>query len=111
MVSVTGVEGQRSGTIFYGLEALQYPWCSGGSSSLCVAIPVQRTGAQSSGGTSGSCDGNLALDWNAFQLGTSGALGSPWLVGERAYLQAWFRDPPSCKGTALSNAYYITYMP
>jgi hypothetical protein len=110
-ISVLGVEGQRSGIVFYGLAAQVSPWCSGGSSYLCIKAPVMRTGVQSSGGTLSACDGSLALDWNAFQLAHPGALGAPWAVGNKAYVQGWFRDPTSCKTTSLSNAVELSYSP
>jgi hypothetical protein len=112
-VAISGVEGQKSAIIFYGLGSNPQPWCSsgGGSSFLCVKTPTQRTLAQNSGGTAGSCNGALALDWNAFQLANPGSLGNPWSVGASAYVQGWFRDPPACKTTSLSNALELTYMP
>ena len=111
-VTVTSVDGQRSGILFYGLSALPQPWCStGGTSFLCVKAPTQRTLAQSSGGTAGQCDGSLALDWNAYQLAFPGVLGSPWSAGSKAYVQGWFRDPPSCKTTSMTDAVELTYAP
>jgi hypothetical protein len=112
-IVIDDVEGQKTGIIFYGLVPLTQPWCAlgGGSSYLCVQVPTMRTGTQSSGGTFGQCDGTLTLDWNAFQLASPGALGAPWMVGEKAYVQGWFRDPPACKTTSLSNALELTYQP
>src|SRR5882672_9252426 len=105
-ITVTGVEGQKTGIVFYGLQRLSQPWCSqgGGNSFLCVKAPTNRTGVQNSGGSFGACDGSLSLDWNAFQLANPSALGAPWSAGTTADVQAWFRDPPSCKTTSLSNA-------
>ena len=109
---VAGVEGLKTGLVFYGISgANDAPWCSTGSSLLCVKSPTQRTTVQSSGGTSGACDGSLALDWNAFQTANPLALGNPWGASANAYVQAWFRDPPSCKTTNLSNAVVLTYLP
>jgi hypothetical protein len=112
-IAVAVVEGQRAGIIFYGLAPTTQPWCSqgGGSSFLCVKAPTVRTGVQNSGGVLGSCNGSLALDWNAFQAAHPGALGAPWNVGEKVYLQGWYRDPTSCKTTSLSNALELTYQP
>jgi hypothetical protein len=111
-ISVANVEGQKSGIIFYGLAQNALPWCSvGGSSFLCVKSPTARTGTQGSGGTAGACDGSLTLDWNAYQLATPGALGQPWAAGNTADVQGWFRDPPACKTTSLSNAVELTYVP
>jgi hypothetical protein len=108
-LSVLGVEGQRVGIVFYALSPQSAPWCAGGSSMLCVELPVQRTGVQNSGGTSGACDGVFTLDWNAFQLAQPSALGNPWDAGDTAYVQAWFRDPLSCRTTSLSDALALTY--
>jgi hypothetical protein len=111
-IQITGVEGQKSGILFYGLGSLIQPWCAiGGTSLLCVKAPTMRTGAQTSGGTIAQCDGSLSLDWNAFQSFNPGALGSPWSAGNKAFVQGWFRDPPACKTTALSNAVELTYVP
>jgi len=113
LITVDDVEGQKSGIVFYGLQALPQPWCPGGvgSSFLCVKPPTQRSLPQSSGGTNGACDGDLALDWNAFQQGTPGSLGAPWSSGDKVYVQAWFRDPSACRTTNLSNALEMTYAP
>ena len=108
-LSVVGVEGQRVGIVFYSLSSQATPWCAGGNSVLCVELPVQRTGVQNSGGTSGACDGVFTLDWNAFQLAQPSALGNPWNAGDTAYVQAWFRDPPSCRTTSLSDALALTH--
>ncbi len=112
-ITVSGVEGQRTGIVFYGLQALPQAWCSGGigSSFLCVKPPTQRSFPQSSGGTNASCTGSLALDWNAFQLATPSALGTPWGAGDKAFVQAWFRDPGACRTTSLSNALELTHVP
>ena len=110
-ISVTNVEGQKSGVLFYGLDQLIQPWSTTSSSFLCVKLPTQRSLSQFSGGTIGACNGTFTLDWNAFQTSTPGALGQPWLAGRRAQVQAWYRDPPASKSTNLSNALTLTYMP
>jgi hypothetical protein len=113
-VTVSNVDGQKSGLLFYGINNTGFvstPWSIGGTSWLCVKSPTQRTAAQSSGGTAGLCDGMLGLDWNAHQVAHPTALGNPWLVGKNAYVQAWFRDPPAPKTTSLSNALELTYQP
>jgi len=112
-ISASGLDGQRSGVLFYGLFALPQQWCGAGigSSFLCVKAPTQRVLQQISGGTAGACNGALTLDWNAFQLAQPASLGAPWTAGEKVYLQGWYRDPLSCKTTALSNAVQLTYQP
>ncbi|MCC7012766.1 MAG: proprotein convertase P-domain-containing protein [Planctomycetes bacterium] len=112
VVTVSSVEGQKSGIVFYGVNGTQnQAWCSGGSSFLCVKPPTQRTFAQISGGAAGQCNGSLVLDWNAFQLANPSALGNPWSIGQQAHVQGWFRDPQSCKTTFLSAALELTYQP
>ena len=111
VVSVSGVEGQRAGIVFYGLAPQSQPWCPGGTSYRCTTSPAERTGLQNSGGTVGACDGAFTLDWNAYQVAHPFALGTPWVAGENVYLQAWLRDPGSCNTSALSNAIVLTYEP
>jgi hypothetical protein len=102
-IAVSGVDGQRSGIIFYGVSgAVASPWGTG-TSFLCVKSPTQRTVSQNSGGTAGACDGTLALDWNAWMSANPSALGSPYLSGDQFHAQGWYRDPPAPKTTNLSN--------
>ncbi len=109
-IRASGVDGQRAGLVFYGLSgASAAPW--GASGFLCVKAPTQRTGSQSSGGTGLACDGELALDWNAFVAGHGGALGGPFQGGETVWAQAWWRDPPSAKSTALSDGLAFVVAP
>ncbi|MCC7015344.1 MAG: hypothetical protein IT454_22485 [Planctomycetes bacterium] len=110
-ISVTNVEGQKNGIVFYALNQLVQPWSPTSTSFLCVKTPTQRTLSQTSGGTAGQCNGTFTLDWNAFQLANPGALGNPWTAGATAHCQAWYRDPPASKTTNLSNAVTLTYQP
>lgn len=111
-IAVANVEGQKTGIVFYGVSgATNLLWCAGGNSFFCVKTPTQRTFAASSGGVAGQCNGALALDWNAYQAANPIALGNPWTLGSKAYVQSWFRDPPSCKTTFLSEAIELTYVP
>jgi hypothetical protein len=80
------------------------PWSASSTSYLCVKAPTQRLGTQSSGGTSGACDGVLADDWNAYVASHPNALGQTFTGGETVWAQAWFRDPPAPKTTNLSDA-------
>ncbi|MBM3990757.1 MAG: hypothetical protein FJ298_07080 [Planctomycetes bacterium] len=110
-VAVSGVEGQKAGLIYYGLNRHLAPWCSsGGTSFLCVKAPTQRTAVQDSGGTANSCDGTMTLNWSALQSGGT-MLGSPFAAGNKVDVQAWFRDPTACRTTNLSNAVELTYQP
>ena len=111
VLNATSLEGARSGHLFYGVNgAIASPW---GQSShlLCVKAPTQRTPTQPTGGLSGSCDGAMTLDWQAFTNANPGALGQPFQVGQDVWTQAYFRDPPSTKTTALSNALRFTICP
>jgi hypothetical protein len=113
-ITVANVEGQRSGLIFYGVDNTGFTplsWAAGSGSFLCVKPPTQRSPGQSSGGSAGACNGQLQLDWNAFQSAFPGSLGAPWTVGELVYAQGWFRDPPAPKTTNLSDAILLTYQP
>ena len=105
VLRANGVEGQRSGLVMYGVTGrAALPWAGGSSSFLCVRPPLQRTVAQSSGGTPLACDGVLALDWNAFRVANPSALGASFVPGSVLDAQAWFRDPPSPKTSSLSDA-------
>jgi hypothetical protein len=112
LVTLTNVEGAKTGIVFYGLTSNVQPWCAiGGNSLLCVKAPTMRTGVQTTGGTVALCDGTMTLDWNAFQIANPSALGAPWSAGAKAYVQGWFRDPPACKTTSMSDAVELTYVP
>jgi hypothetical protein len=102
-LAVSRVEGQRMGVLFYGFAPTAQSWGLGSSSYLCILYPVQRTGAASSGGTSGLCDGTLSLDFNAWMRAHPTALGSPFVAGQVFYAQGWFRDSAAVKGTNLSD--------
>lgn len=103
-LSVDNVDGQRTGLILYGVNGpIAQPWGMG-SSFVCVRSPQQRTGYVSSGGTVGACDGQFSLDFNQYLSTHPGALGQPFALVTTVWAQAWFRDPPSPKGTHFSNA-------
>jgi hypothetical protein len=113
VIWVNALEGQALGVLFYGVDNtgfLPLPW-GVSTSYLCVKAPTQRTAVQSSGGAAGMCDGSMALDWNVFVASHPTALGQPFVAGERAFAQAWFRDPPSPKSTMLSDALEFTLVP
>jgi hypothetical protein len=113
VINVTNVEGNKAAILFYGLDNAGYtPFAWGGSSSyLCVKPPSQRTGATTSTGTTGACDGTLTLDWNAYQTANPTSLGNPFSAGDTIYMQAWYRDPPSPKTTNLSDAVELVQQP
>lgn len=110
VITAAGVEGQKLGLIFYGVTGqVNSPWCTGGSSFLCVKAPTQRMPSGNTNGTAGLCDGTLVQDWNAFQLANPFALGNPWISGAVVDIQGWFRDPPACKTTSLTEGLQLTY--
>lgn len=104
-LSVTAVEAQKQGILFYGIDNSSFapsPW-GGGSSFLCVKPPAQRMGTLSTGGAA-ACSGSLSIDWNAYMATHPGALGAPLVSGQPVFAQGWFRDPPSPKTTNLTDA-------
>ena len=110
-LTVSGVEGQQSGILFYGLSGpVAAPW-GAGSSFMCVKSPLERTSVQNAGGTASACDGVLSIDWNAYVASTPTALGVPFAGGETVWAQGWFRDPPSPKTTSLSNGLQFVVQP
>jgi subtilisin-like proprotein convertase family protein len=113
VLTTNGVEGQKSGLIFYGISGRNsLPWAAGSSSFLCVKAPTQRMQAQSSGGTAGQCNGSLVQDFFQYtQVLNPFALGSPQTPGQVYDAQAWFRDPPAAKTTNLSNGIEFTLCP
>lgn len=111
-VNCTGIEGGKTGLIFYsisGTAALQ--WGSS-SSFLCVKSPQQRSGTVATGGTANACDGAISLDFFDYVTNVNpGALGAPFSPGNQAWFQCWFRDPPSPKTTMLSDGLDVTFAP
>jgi hypothetical protein len=113
-ISITNLEGQKFGIIFYGVNNSGFtpaPWALGSTSFLCVKGPTQRTPSSSSGGTLNACNGALSLNWNAYQVANPLSVGNPWSAGDKVYVQGWYRDPPAAKTTNLSNALELTVQP
>jgi hypothetical protein len=106
---VSDVEGAKQGLIYFGTYGGKAtPWGGGSTSFACVKGPHQRTPAQSAGGTPGLCDGSFALDFNAWMNINPGKAPA---AGHTTWLQAWFRDPPAPKTTALSDAIVFAVCP
>jgi hypothetical protein len=104
LVEATGVEGQKQGILFYGVNGPQAsPWGGASTSWLCLLGPVQRMYLQNSGGNADLCDGKIAADWNLFVASFPGAVGTPFTGGETVWAQGWFRDPPAPRSTNLTN--------
>jgi hypothetical protein len=112
VVTASEVEGNRTGIFFYGISGplVDDPWGTS-TSFLCVKAPTQRGPAQNSGGTDGACDGVLSFDFLAFVAAQPTSIGVPFGAGDVVWTQAWFRDPPAPKTTALSNALQFTLAP
>ncbi|MBM3988723.1 MAG: hypothetical protein FJ294_12295 [Planctomycetes bacterium] len=112
LLSLAHVEGGKTGLFFYGTQGrTSSPWCSTSSNLLCVKPPTQRTSAFDTGGTDGACNGSLALDFGTWCATHPGTVGSPWSAGAKAWVQGWFRDPPACKTTSLSEGIELTWQP
>lgn len=112
-ISVSSLEGEKSGLIYYGIDNTGFtphPFGSG-TSFWCVKAPVQRTILRFSGGTSNTCNGSFSLDWNAFVASTPGCLGSPFSIGDDVFAQAWYRDPTSPDTVNFSNALEFSVCP
>jgi hypothetical protein len=112
VITVSNVEGQKSGIVFYGINNTGYtptPWATGSSSYLCVKGPTQRMGAVNSGGTLAQCNGALVQDFNAYLIANPSSLGQPFIAGNNVFVQGWYRDPTAVKTTNLSNALKMTF--
>jgi hypothetical protein len=111
-LSVSNVEGQKQGLLFYGITGrASTPWGIGGTSFLCVKSPTQRMGTQQTNGTLNQCDGSLSIDWLNFVATHPTALGVPFSAGTVVQAQGWYRDPPAVKTTNLSNGLEFTLVP
>jgi plastocyanin len=102
-VRATPVLGAKVGLFVYTTQGAAQSPLSLPYGSLCIATGgVRRIAAQSSGGTPGACDGQLAVDFNQhFASQTK----DPTLVpGARVDLQAWYRDPANPGGANLTEA-------
>lgn len=113
VITTSGLPGNRQGQVFYGIDNSGFtPSVWGGSSAssyLCVKAPTKRLGANlNSGGTAGLCNGTFVVDWDAFQAANPTALGNPWALGDKVFVQSWYRDPLAAKTSNLSNALELT---
>jgi hypothetical protein len=104
-LTVTDVDGDRNGTIFFGLASAAFPWAPGSTSTLCVQPPVARTDLLYSGGDHEMCNGTFALDWNAWRATHAPGVYTP---GQVLYAQCWFRNSPAPGGSNLSDALRFT---
>jgi hypothetical protein len=110
------VRNQKSGLLFYGTTGQVGVPFQGGT--LCVASPIRRTPAVSSGGAIlplNNCSGIYAIDMNSFASGQLGGTPSPQLqvLGTLVSCQWWGRDPgfPAPNNTTLTNGLQYTVCP
>jgi hypothetical protein len=101
-LTASNLLNNKSGIFFWGVAKANLPFKGG---TLCVALPVNRTATQSSGGNPppADCSGQMVLDLVA-------AL-PPTVAPGFVYVQAWSRDPSASFGTSLSNAAEILVGP
>jgi hypothetical protein len=111
LLTCTGVEGNKKGLFFFGVNGRQAnPWGSG-TSFQCVVPPVKRTPLQSGAGSNGACNGFFSYDlnfhWNVFKPQTQPGAGAV------VQNQTWFRDPlnTSNQTTSLSDALELQVCP
>jgi len=108
VITARNVINQKSGLFYYGLNGRAATPFQGGVS--CVASPIVRTAAQSSGGqpVGVDCSGTYAIDFNAHvQSGLDPNLVSGAVVNG----QFWTRDGGAASGTGLSDAIEFTLQP
>jgi len=99
-----GVEGNKDGLFFYGVNGRQANNWGNGASYQCVIPPVMRAGLLSGTGTSGLCNGTFSQDMNT-RWNVTKPLQNPG-AGATVDAQLWYRDPfnTSNQTTSLSNA-------
>jgi len=103
-VTAGPARGQQLGILLYSNSGPASLPFQGGT--LCVGpSPLLRGPAVSSGGTLDQCDGQFALDVNAFASGVAGGDPDPFLSapGTEVFCQWWGRDSVST-GSFLSDA-------
>ena len=107
-IDATGLDAERTGILFWGLQPQANPWGGGGTSLLCVVPPVVRTPAQDSGGTPGACDGALTLDFNAWMAANPSKAPA---AGTTVHAQGWYRDPGAPADSSMTDALTFAVCP
>jgi hypothetical protein len=107
-IQVSNVLSNRNGMFFYGVSGRQALPFHGGT--LCVAPPLHRTAAQSSGGNpTTDCSGVYAIDFNAW-IGL--AIDPRLVAGTAVDGQFWSRDsgfaPPDNLGLSRGIHFGLT---
>ena len=110
VVSAAGVEGNKNGQFYFGVNGRQALAWGTGSSFRCVAPPTTRAGLLTPSGTLGGCDGSFAQDLNA--LWTGAPAKNPG-AGAQVQVQLWYRDPlnTSNQSTSFSDALEFVVCP
>jgi hypothetical protein len=107
-VTASQVVNNKSGLLFYGLDARATPVSYG---TLCLtAAKIKRTPVQTSGGNPppADCSGTFDFEFNTLiQSGRDPAL----VAYQTLYAQYWYRDPASTAGSATTNALRFTITP
>jgi hypothetical protein len=115
IVSATNVINNKNGLLFYGTTGQASLPFQGGT--LCVKVPVRRTGSTNSGGNPppNDCSGVFSLDMNAFAVSPGPPVPAPALTvpGTVVDCQWWGRDPgfAAPNNTQLSNGLEYTVGP
>ncbi|MCE9595369.1 MAG: hypothetical protein K8S98_14375 [Planctomycetes bacterium] len=105
-VRASNLGGHKSGLFFYGTHGPQQQAFQGGE--LCVVLPLKRLHVQNSGGTTGQCDGSIAIDFNQVIAGGTDPLLQ---FGAQVAVQAWIRDPADPFKSTLTSARLFTVSP
>ena len=108
VITARRVRNDKIGFLFYGSVADAIPFVGG---TLCIRPPVQRFGAQLSGGSPGSqqdCSGTYSFHFTQARMQNAGLL-----AGQTVHLQIVYRDPPIGDGTGagLTDALEATICP
>jgi len=98
-VSTSTAEGGKDGLYFFSTNGRKANSWGNGTSFQCVVPPVQRTPLITGTGTSGACDGNLGIDFNAWM--TANPSKAP-AAGSTVDMQLWFRDPGNTSNQTTS---------
>jgi hypothetical protein len=104
VLSAAPARGNRVGLVLYTNGGRGIAPFQGGI--LCIdTSPLRRSVQVNSGGTNNQCDGQFALDMNAFAAGVAGGNPAPFLkvIGNRINAQWWGRDSQAT-GSFLSDA-------
>ncbi len=107
LATASQVDGSQAGLMFFSTTGQNNAPFFGGV--LCVKAPLHRLKVATSGGASGTCNGQFNYALGDMLLHPS---GGPLLVpGQVVNVQLWYRDPPSPSTVGLSNALQFVVCP